>query len=884
MIDVIFALNYQQQLRQTQPRFFSLFEDAIISLMESFGGDIRKEHKYLCASFDEQSLAFWLDMLIFIEKLDEILKESASELYGHVCLVCSSKIDPQEYAGMLRELSVQGNCTGIWLAADISEHLRPYIEFDDASELSFITKKMFHVLQVKELKKNYSAAEKTGGVHPLRKAITDALGNVPPLVFCFGTGGRGLSCVSDAFMPEIKQFLEADASSLAAISQLENLKELIGRERLRSEYPPFVIEKSGEFLFLLVESYVKAAKTRNIDPVIILENVDEMNDAAHTFMIQKVKALRLLGGISIYYTANTEKNLSAWKSLNVKMISSSAPGGKPLKTSSGQNLPPDMKELWEILYMCHLLRSYFPEHEFVSIFSEERKNPLAIIRAFKILYALGIISSLRDTKPVMPDFPKTAEKVLGKERIRVIKGMVRNRLLAWVDQEKLLPCFNLLTALVSLGGDCGGDLILDAMYRDVIDGVYGGLKHCIYSGAFLTIAGNERLPSLEYIFHTLIALMHGDEEAIQKAFLSAPPDEIPSLRYESYIESNLASYQISIRNMEEAVKSVKKSMLAAQKITKQRGEARAFRLYALANFIKGNVVDAVEYLQFAGDHAERSKDWEESVIINYDASLVQFLFGNISASERFAGRAESLSLRCGLVSWGAKARFLRGRILFEQGRYNDAYDMFQSIAPTEENQDVLDAWKFRAKAYLGDFLPEDIKNNGDGAVFMIEAAYINEEYEKTIKMADQLLLDLPDHQCIFLEQPDWQSGFSQAELMMFPQKDFLHRFVSTYRALALSRQSPFEAAAAVTIMRQITRDEKFFDTDANDEFYFFAQYQALQNADALEIDQNTAISMAFKRLQRHASRIDDIKTKRDFLTLNRWNKALGEAAKTHRLI
>ncbi len=113
-----------------------------------------------------------------------------------------------------------------------------------------------------------------------------------------------------------------------------------------------------------------------------------------------------------------------------------------------------------------------------------------------------------------------------------------------------------------------------------------------------------------------------------------------------------------------------------------------------------------------------------------------------------------------------------------------------------------------------------------------------------------------------------------------------YRLASTYRALALSRLQSNESAAAeaISIMQKVTRDEKIHDTDTNDAFFFFAQYEVLQNTGSSETDLNTAVSMAFKRLQRRASQIDDIETKRAFLSLNRWNKALGEAAKHHKLI
>lgn len=914
-MDLIFALSYQQQLRRTRPGLFTSLENSIIKLIEECGGKVQKEHKFLTASFDEHTIAFWLDMVILIEKLEQLLKNSSDELYGYACLIGYDVIGQTTYPGILRELASHGNYTGIWLAENISPRLQPYFEFDDTPRVSLVTKTRIDAVQIRNAKNIAGTGDAVNSGYPLRNTIIDVLekqkkhpyivlcgpdfiglkdglyhfskkqlGDFPPLVFRFGSGGRGLSCIVDALGPEIKEFFR-DQSSQETVKQLETLGEPIARERLRDENTPAIKEKAEQFLSLLVDTYVKNIKRQKIDPLMIVENIEEIDEAAGAFIIQKVRELQNQGGVSICCTTNNEKKLDALKPLGFKVMLFSLPGGKHAETSTGKNLSRDMKELWEIAYMCYLMRPYFPGYAFLSLFSEEGKNPAVISRAFDILNTLGVITSEQDPEPVMVDFAGKAKKVLG-ERTGIIQGMVRNRLLAWVTQGKLLPCFNLLTALVKLEGDGGDDLILDAMYRDVTDGVYARLKDSINSGKFNTIAGTARTPSLVYIFNTLLALIHGDETSIRETFLYSPPPEgSPSPRYMSYILSNLAAYQLSIRTLEDAAESVKKSMMAAQTIKNSRGGARAFRLYALVNLAQGELSDAIEYLEFAAEHAERTKDREEAAVIDYYSSVVHFLFGNISKAERLADDAESGAWGCGIASWAAKARFIKGRILFEKGKYQDAYDTFESIPVTEETEDTLNAWKYRTRIYSRGFSSVPVTNTGDGALFMIEAAYLNREYGKAVELADQLLMNLPDHNFIFIEQSDWQSGFSQIELLLFPKMDLWYRLVSTYRALALSEQKAGESAnQAVSIMQQITRDEKFPDTDINDAFYYFAYYKVLQNADASEIDLNTLVSMAFKRLQRRASRIDNIETKRAFLSLNRWNESLGEAAKHHKLI
>jgi tetratricopeptide (TPR) repeat protein len=542
------------------------------------------------------------------------------------------------------------------------------------------------------------------------------------------------------------------------------------------------------------------------------------------------------------------------------------------------------------------LRPYFPADTFVSLFQEEGKNPALTIRAFELLYTFGMIDSLQDPKPILEHFTEKAANVLGEERINLMKSIVRKRLLSWVSQEKFYPCFNLLKAIIHLNGNCDDDLILDAMSRDIIDNVFSSLKNSIDFGqdserkleqnpnTFQMIAGNARIDSLTYIFHTLAALIHGNEASICETFQVFPPAEIPSPRYISCIESNLASYFLSIRNLEKAAFSVKKAMLTSQG-TNKRGGARAFRLYALLNAMQGNMTDAIEYVQFAADQAEHSKDWEELLIINYYASIIHLLFGNLSKAERLAELAESAAVKCGMILWGEKSCFIKGRILFEQGKYLNAFDAFESISLTSENEETLNAWKYRSKILSGNIPSNEIKNSGDGALFLLEAAYIHHDFEKAVALADALLNNLPENTFNVTEHIDWQSGFSQAELLIYPQKDLWFRLISMYRTLALSKLASKESAeSAIENLQRVTRDEKLSDTDPNDAFYFFTHYQVLKNTNASEIDLNTAVSMAFKRLQRRASRIDDIETKRAFLSQNCWNKMLGEAAKRHKLI
>ena len=82
----------------------------------------------------------------------------------------------------------------------------------------------------------------------------------------------------------------------------------------------------------------------------------------------------------------------------------------------------------------------------------------------------------------------------------------------------------------------------------------------------------------------------------------------------------------------------------------------------------------------------------------------------------------------------------------------------------------------------------------------------------------------------------------------------------------------------------ILRDERLCEIDPWESFYFYAKYRILENSGSSQVDLSTAVSMAFKRLQRRAGRIEDIETRRQYLNVPKWNRELHLAAKEFRLI
>jgi hypothetical protein len=86
-------------------------------------------------------------------------------------------------------------------------------------------------------------------------------------------------------------------------------------------------------------------------------------------------------------------------------------------------------------------------------------------------------------------------------------------------------------------------------------------------------------------------------------------------------------------------------------------------------------------------------------------------------------------------------------------------------------------------------------------------------------------------------------------------------------------------------MQRVLRSGEFLEIDPSDVFYHYAWYRVLlEQSEPNQVDISTAVSVAFKRMQSRAGKIDDMETRRQYLTQPRWNKALGQAAGDLKLV
>jgi tetratricopeptide (TPR) repeat protein len=679
--------------------------------------------------------------------------------------------------------------------------------------------------------------------------------------------------------------------SAVEMRDLLSLRAVINRQFLRRQISPYLFENVQNFFTTLLAAYYKTADNLNKNPVIILEDIYNAAAQAAKIFFSALDTTLEKSSTTILGTSVAKKLPDEWFRLFKHIFNI-----QPSETvrQSAEIVPELPKSLWEIAYILCLFRKYFPYNELKTLFNEEGKNEIFFKRVLSMLEEYGVSRSPEEPKILFPDFERIASGALGEKSV-FIQTIVSNRLCVWVSSGRLKNTFDLMVALHELGKDINDRLLLDAIINDVTSGAFLCIKKNIKSGKFARICGKDRAVSLRYIFETLKVLLFGTEKEVKNVFAAIESErknqksQIPLYQAEEY--SITALYRLGVNDKPAAMEAAKKSVLFSQDDPKFESLSRVYRIMALVNLSNGRLSDAMDYITFATDNAEKNGSYDELALSGYYASGTYFLFGNISKAKRLIDLSTKSASISGRMEWLKRSLFFTGRVMFETGHYPEALSLFEDLlikmdekSETAAYQTVR-AWIYRCKIYSGGTVSaEPIKGNLDFSLFEIEAFYFAGDYENAIKKADELMGNISRPAFQFVEQPDWSSGFTGIEFIFFDKRDFLVRFATAYRSLSLCRINKQDMTEVIHNMEYLMRDERFARSDSNDPFFFYAYYCVLAEMDAPEVDKNTAISMAFKRLQSRASRIDDLDTKRNFLNLPLWNKALYQTAKDHKLI
>jgi len=912
MINLFFFLKFKSQLRRTRPDIVHQIDESLVRSINDAGGKITGDRFVISAVFNEDKIGFWLDMYILIDSLITNIEKS-NELFGFSLVICGKQPDSPEL--LCRFLS---GINGVFVDDRAAKRLIPYALFEKPSDwLKGIKKRKygcgsyFKINKLKVFKKPAAydvelqtavidVFEKARGKNTLlicpfyfqmRSGLYEFNSNLnksfPPLTICFESIGIG--SIVDVWSSSIRSLIDSQATE-----EIESLWETLVRERIRDEVSEYLARCVKRYLSLIINLYIETANKKKRTPVLMLESVHLAEDTVFSLLKDTLAEINREDRESLLILGTGEDSISRDKLTRWEEIFYS------VKNIEGINVeriyfPKLSIDLWEIIYAISLFNRYFSPELFQRLFEEEGKNPVMISKAFSILYNMGVIDNPHEPRLMNRHFEDHAGKIIN-EKTKRIKEIVCVRLLDWCVKRNLNPCFRLLTIISSLDGKKFIDdlLLLKSFSSDIVNKTISAIETAMNNGQFEEMV-TAKAAAIRHIYKTSKALITGDEKDIEAIFTEDNLEKIIEL-CESFpvlkaqILVNHSGYYLGRHDEKNASEKAKEAILLGQS-KNSFCVPQSYRLFSLVCLSKQQMNETIEYLNFALSNAEKNGNYHELAVSAYYAAAAQFLHGDVYHSADLASKSIKQSLVAGRPDWADRSRFLEGRIEFDLGHYSKALNIFENLLKepyggmTCEKENLMAAWIYRSKIYLEETnvkKPEPANNDAD--LFEIEAAFLSGDYQKAVDLASSHKNPFTEENFLYSEQADWRSGFAQCEHLYFTHGEIQNRMISVFHSLALSRLSKERCEEALHEIQKILRDEKLCEMDPWEAFYFYAKYRILEQTEASLVDMSTAVSMAFKRLQRRAGRIDDIETRRQYLNGSRWNRELSKAAKEFKLI
>jgi len=944
MVNLFFFLKFKSQLRKTRSDIVRQIDESLAQTITDAGGKITGDRFVISAVFNDDSIGFWLDMFILIEGLRKNI-DSHKDLFGYSLVISGKYPDSPEllcrflssYSGIFVDDKAAKKLIPYasfekpaeWMKK-IKKRKLPNSNFYKVREFkTFVSSNQSElnyqneIIRIFEQEKEKSILILGPSYWQIRaglyKHVNKINGSFPPLSICFES--IGLGAVADIWSSGIRSI-----AGTVSTEEIDSLWEFLFRERIRDEISEYASKCAKKFLVLVFDFYISAAGKRRKIPILMIENVHLADDSVLDLLIdaladisQSKQRLLLLG------TGETSISSSG-----LKQCDSIFDIIKKIKNTKSDSMyyPPLSGDLWEIIYAISLLSRYFSPEYFQQLFEEDKRNPVMIARAFSILYSLGIIDNTREPRLVKLYLEEYAAKILDYRTDRV-KALVCGRLLDWAGMRKINSCFRLLTIIHDLDTSSGqikppsenpsdgrrSDdsphpdgkkkiddlLLLKSFSSDIVNKTVSGINAALNCGVFDGLI-KEKAGVMRHVYETSLALSRGNEDDIENAFSRYLEDNKAS-DYNAYpvlkaqIIVNDCVYYLGSHNEKKASEKAKEAILLGQnKITFSLPQS--YRLYSLVCLSKQQINETIEYMGFALANTERSGNYHEHAVCAYYAAAAYFLYGDVYKAAQFARKSTEQSLDAGSPDWADRARFLQGRIEFELGRYHEAQNIFEKLSRepyggfSQEKESLLAAWIYRCKIYSHNPNSEKPKaRSHDADIFEIEAAYLCGNYQKAVDLSSSYENPFVNEGFLYTERASWRSGFDQCEHLYFTHGEIQTRMILLFRSLALSRLPKTKSEnfadvckEAIRDIQKIVRDEKLCEMDPWAAFYFYAEYKILEQSGASPVNMSTAVSMAFKRLQKRVCRTENVETRHQYLNGPLWNRELNQAAREFKLI
>lgn len=392
-----------------------------------------------------------------------------------------------------------------------------------------------------------------------------------------------------------------------------------------------------------------------------------------------------------------------------------------------------------------------------------------------------------------------------------------------------------------------------------------------------------------------LALATRDPARATRAFQDMPGgSEDPAI--DGPVQHAVALYQNSQAKLDLSIRAIKRSVVAYQSVRDELGIAAANLEYARFLLGRGAVLESLEQLnrgRIAGPGEEAGRVASQRAVVD---AVVSFVYGNLTRVNEnaeylistLAGQGQRESYLFGLL--------LRGRVLFEMGRYEEALVWFASCLTESRRLGhrqsflLFETWLARAEAYAGRFEAARrrlvmMQPGMESRFFLAEARWLAGDVASAVDAAeDAVAAGLPRGHVV-PERFDWSTGFASIEEQLSISQDegVLASMVAAFHAFLQGSTSRLDEA--LPTLRRLTRGIAPLPYDPYRGLYCFWYSSVLAGASA-EVPDNavTMLGKAVKLMQERLSHMDAPQDRSGFFKENYWHRRLIQNARRHNMV
>lgn len=275
-----------------------------------------------------------------------------------------------------------------------------------------------------------------------------------------------------------------------------------------------------------------------------------------------------------------------------------------------------------------------------------------------------------------------------------------------------------------------------------------------------------------------------------------------------------------------------------------------------------------------------------------------YMFESLSLALREVNLLLPLSRDHGLHFWTVLGSFLKGRILFELGLYNESAKIFNEGFESASQYSfplpasVLRNWEARSCVYGRQFdrartLLENPEDSAEALFFKAEFHYRKEELPQAENLLSKALKLTRNLTRFPLQNGIWYDGFVPVEGNFIPgdhRSGILFSHMNTLyfgiRGLRGNAESAVKNFFNFSIRNELRKNH--FYHYLYDYFYAITSTHTEEKNDIK--DESFIFSRLVKQLQARTSLIDDVELKQSYMHQNYWNRQIMKIAKRGKFI